>query len=93
MNKRVNHIHTGKQGELVDAFQRDGFQYFIDKANPDNGLVADSTWENNTCSIAAVGFALACYPVGIEHGWISRRDAVERTLITLRHFESGPQGP
>jgi len=93
MNKTVNNIHTVDQDELLDTFQRDGFKYFIDKVNPANGLIADSTWENNTCSIAAVGFALACYPVGVEHGWISRPDAVERTLITLRHFGSSPQGP
>ena len=68
MNETVNNIHTVDQNELLDTFQRDAFKYFIDKTNPDNGLVADSTWENNTCSIAAVGFALACYPVGVEHG-------------------------
>jgi hypothetical protein len=93
MNKTVNRRPTVKQDELLDAFQRDGFRYFIDKVNPANGLIADSTWENNTCSIAAVGFALACYPVGVEHGWISRRDAIERTLLTLRYFASSSQGP
>jgi hypothetical protein len=93
MNKTMIEIHTAEQDELLDGLQRDGFRYFIDKVNPANGLIADSTWENNTCSIAAVGFALACYPVGVEHGWISRRDAVERTLITLRSLESSPQGP
>ena len=93
MNKLVNQIHTGQQDELLNSLQRDGFKYFIDKVNPTNGLIADSTWENNTCSIAAVGFALACYPVGVEHGWISHADAVERTLNTLRYFESSPQGP
>jgi len=93
MNKPVNYIPTSEQDELLDAFQLDGFKYFIDKVNPNNGLIADSTWDNDTCSIAAVGFALACYPVGMEHGWISRRDAIERTLVTLRHFEASPQGP
>ena len=93
MNKPMNYIHTSEQDELLESLQMDGFKYFIDKVNRDNGLIADSTWENNTCSIAAVGFALACYPVGVEHGWISRRDAIERTLVTLRHFESSQQGP
>jgi len=93
MNEPVNQIHTSQQAELLDAIQRDGFKYFIDKVNPANGLIADSTWENNTCSIAAVGFALACYPVGVEHNWISRRDAIERTLSTLQYFASSPQGP
>ena len=89
-NKDVR--NTARQEELLDSLQRDAFKYFIDKVNPDNGLIADSTWDNDTCSIAAVGFAMACYPVGVEHGWVSRQDAVERTLITLRHFLSSPQG-
>jgi hypothetical protein len=93
MNEPVNYTLNTQQNELLDVLQRNGFQYFLDKVNPANGLVADSTWENNTSSIAAVGFALACYPVGVEHGWISRRDAVERTLITLRFFATSPQGP
>lgn len=93
MNTPVEYMLTSRQDELLGTLQRDGFKYFIDKANPMNGLIADSTWENNTCSIAAVGFALACYPVGVEHGWISRRDAAERTLITLRFFAASPQGP
>ncbi len=93
MNEPVNYTLTAHQNELLDALQRNGFQYFLDKVNPANGLIADSTWENNTSSIAAVGFALACYPVGVEHGWMSRRDAVERTLTTLRFFASSPHGP
>ncbi|HEY7575663.1 MAG TPA: glucoamylase family protein, partial [Thermoanaerobaculia bacterium] len=44
-------------------------------------------------SIAAVGLALSCYPVGVERRWISRREAVERTLTTLRFFARSPQGP
>jgi hypothetical protein len=83
---------TSQQEDLLDTLQRDGFKYFIEEANPRNGLIADSTWDNGVCSIAAVGFALACYPVGVEHGWMSRQAAVERTLVTLRFFQSSPQG-
>jgi hypothetical protein len=83
---------TSEQEDLLDALQRDGFKYFIEEANPNNGLIADSTWDNGVCSLAAVGFALACYPVGAEHSWMSRQDAVERTLVILRYFQSSPQG-
>ena len=65
----------------------------MEQVNPVNGLIADSTWDNGVCSIAAVGFALACYPVAVEHGWMSRQGAVERALVTLRYFQSSPQGP
>jgi hypothetical protein len=40
-----------------------------------------------------VGFALTGYPVGVERGWITREQARERTLNTLRFFWSAPQGP
>ncbi len=76
--------------ELFDDLQKGAIQYFIDYANPSNGLVADSTWEGVPSSIAAVGFALASYPVGVERGLLSRSDAIERTLTTLRFFHNSP---
>ena len=79
--------------ELFDTLQRGAIQYFLDYVNPANGLIADSTWEGVPSSIAAVGFALASYPVGVERGLISRSDAIERTLTTLRFFHNSAQGP
>ena len=43
------------------------------------------------CSIAVVGFALSSYPVAVERGWMTRDEAVERTLVTLRFFSNSPQ--
>ena len=43
--------------------------------------------------MAATGLALACYPVSVERGFMSRAAAVERTLATLRFFWNSPQGP
>jgi len=83
----------GDQTDLLDTLQRASFQYFLDHTNSENGLVADSTWKDSPCSIAAVGFALACYPVAAERGWISRTEALERTLVTLRFFMNSAQGP
>ena len=45
------------------------------------------------CSIAPTGFALAAYPVGVERGFITRDDAISRTLTSLRFFWNSPQGP
>ncbi|MBW8791374.1 MAG: hypothetical protein JF594_27580, partial [Rhizobium leguminosarum] len=44
------------------------------------------------CSIAAVGFALSSYPVGVERLLISREEAAERTVNTLRFFAEARQG-
>ncbi|TKR53295.1 hypothetical protein D7I39_21695 [Allopusillimonas ginsengisoli] len=72
--------------ERLDALQRHAFEYFLHQTNPVNGLVADKSQPGAPASIAAVGFALACYPVGIERGWITRADAIKRILAVLRFF-------
>jgi hypothetical protein len=79
--------------EQLDALQRATFDYFLKETNPENGLVPDSTRQGSPCSIAATGFALASYPVGVERGFIKRGEAIERTLATLRFFFNSAQGP
>jgi hypothetical protein len=78
--------------QLLEGLQRDTLGYFLDKANPRNGLVPDNTREDSPSSITAVGFALAAYAVGVERNFISRSEAIERTLATLRFLWDSPQG-
>jgi hypothetical protein len=86
--------HDEKEAtELLDELQRGAFKYFLDKTNPQTGLVLDSTWKDSPSSIAAVGFGLAVLPVSVERGWSSRDDAVERIIVTLRFFANSHQGP
>ena len=72
--------------------ERDTFKYFTHEMNPENGLVPDNTRQDAPSSIAAVGFALTAYPVGVERKYLTRADAIKRTLITLRFFHDAPQG-
>ena len=67
------------------------FRWFWDTANPENGLVPDRWPTPSFSSIAAVGFGLTAYPIGAENGWITRQQAAERTLVTLRFFWQAPQ--
>ena len=76
---------------LVTRLQRGAFSYLIDHSNPRNGLVADTSRDGSPCSIAVVGFALSCYPVGVRNGWTSREDAASRTLAALRFFTESTQ--
>lgn len=76
----------------LERLQRDTFKYFADEVNLDNGLVPDNTKLGAPSSIAAVGFALTAYPIGVERGYLSRAEAIKRCLITLRFFHDGPQG-
>jgi len=43
-------------------------------------------------SIAAVGFALTAYPIGVERGYVTRAEARQRVLTTLRFFRDAPVG-
>jgi hypothetical protein len=77
----------------LEELQRLTFNYFLKETNPENGLVPDSTRQGAPCSIAPTGFALAAYPVGVERGFITRDDAITRTLTSLRFFWNSKQGP
>ena len=77
--------------KVMEALQRETFDYFVHEINPLNGLVADKTQAGAPASIAAVGLALTSYPVGVERGFIPRAMAIERTLATLRFFRNSVQ--
>ena len=77
---------------FLDDLQRRTFNYFWELTPATHGLTPDRSPSPSMSSIAAVGFALTAYPLGIERGYITRDQAVERTLRTLRFFSSAPQG-
>lgn len=76
---------------LLDSLQKTSFEFFRKHVDPETGLVSDSTQPGQPISIAAVGFALACYPVGVERSWISRAQALSHTLAALRYFDTADQ--
>lgn len=82
---------TPDDEHLLDSLQRAAFDYFQKQTHPRNGLVADTSRPGSPVSIAVVGFALSVYPVAVERGWISRDDAVQRSLAAVRFFASSDQ--
>jgi hypothetical protein len=79
------------QQKLIDDLERRTFDWFWDSADPKTGLVPDHYPGESFSSIAAVGFGLTAYGVGVERGYITRAQAAERTLATLRFFRDAPQ--
>lgn len=77
----------------LDDLQLRTFNYFWELAEPDNGQIPDRYPKETFSSIAATGFGLAVYVVGVENGFISRSQAAERVLKTLRFFYAMKQGP
>jgi hypothetical protein len=79
---------------LFDPFLSDleerTFRFFWETANPKNGLIPDRYPTTSFASIAATGFGLTAYPIGVERGYITRAQARERVLATLRFFAREP---
>ncbi len=82
---------TPREAALLDTVAERTFRWFWDATDARTGLTPDR-WPTRTfSSVAAIGFALTAYPVGAERGWISRAQAAERTLTTLRYLYRLPQ--
>jgi hypothetical protein len=73
--------------------ERRTFDFFWDLADPSNGLVPDRWPTPSFSSVAAVGFGLTAYAIGVERGWVTRGDGRDRVLKTLRFLSTAPQGP
>ncbi|HEX6090848.1 MAG TPA: glucoamylase family protein [Gemmatimonadales bacterium] len=78
---------------FLDTLQQRTFGYFWQLSDPRTGLTPDRAPTRSFASIAAVGFALTAYPVGAERGYVTRTQAAERVLTTLKFFWNAPQGP
>jgi hypothetical protein len=84
--------NTPPSTPLITQLHQRSFQYFWDTTDPETGLAPDRWPTPSFASIAAVGFALTAYPIGVSNGWITRDQARARTLATLRFFANAPQG-
>ena len=78
---------------FYEEIEKRTFRFFWETVNRKNGLVPDKWPTPSFSRIAAVGFALPAYAVGVERGWCTRAQARDLTLTTLRFFWSAPQGP
>src|SRR6476469_6034414 len=84
---------TGRQTAFLDTLERRTFNWFCEQSNPANGLTPDRWPTKSFSSVAAVGFALTAYPIGIERHYITRSAGADRALVTLRFMYNAPQGP
>ncbi len=88
---RAAHLTELSDHDLLERLQRSAFAYVETYADPDTGLVADTSRPGSPASIAVVGFALSCYPIAVERGWMRRAEAAARTLRVLRFFAGSEQ--
>lgn len=95
MGLKKSHAHAklnANDERMLERVQRATFQFFLDRQDPDTGLILDRSELNSPATIAGVGFALPVYAVAVERFWITREDAVAYALKVLRVLASAPQG-
>ncbi len=76
---------------FLDDLQARTFRFFWDYSDPRTGITHDRAPSRSFASVAATGFALTAYPIGVERGYVSRAQAGRRVLTTLRFFWDAPQ--
>ncbi len=85
------HALTAAETAFLDTLERRTFAWFWDLSDPRTGLTPDRWPTRSFSSIAAVGFALTAYPIGVERGYVTRAAAAGRTLATLEWFWAAKQ--
>jgi len=77
---------------FLDTLQHRTFLFFWDCTDPNTGLTPDRYPTLTFSSTAAIGFALTSYGIGAERGYITRTQAGQRVLTTLKYLWKAPQG-
>lgn len=93
-NQSATNSGAGKYNPpfTLDELQKRHFLFFWELAHPTNFQVPDRYPTDDFSSIAATGFGLSAYLVGAERQWVTRQQAAERVLNTLRTLKNLPQG-
>jgi len=75
--------------DFVRDMQQRCYQFFLDSAQPETGLVSDrvstdGSWQSTYSSIAACGFALTSHSIAANQKW-RERDAIASDVYRLLH--------
>lgn len=76
---------------FLDSLEERTFRYFWELSDSKTGLTPDRWPTHSFASVAATGFALTAYPIGVHRGYVSREQAARRALNTLRFFWESSQ--
>ena len=69
---------------LLTEIQQGCFQFLWQEVGSPIPLVKDRLTNDKVSSLAGVGFQLSALPIGVERGWISRQQAVQRATKILK---------
>ncbi len=81
-------VRMMNDGELLDMVQEATFRYFWDLGHPASGMALERNTAGNTVTTGGTGFGVMALLVGIERGFISREEGVERFQKILGFLET-----
>jgi hypothetical protein len=74
--------------ELLDMVQRYTFRYFWDYAEPSSGMARDRNYPVDNVTSGGSGFGVMAIIIGIERGYITRQQGIERILKIVNFLET-----
>jgi hypothetical protein len=88
-SREPNYALSPSESALVEEIQQTSFRFFNEQTDPLTGLTRDRAPANGgrsdaPASIAATGFALTTWCIADQRGWLSRTEARQRVVTTLR---------
>lgn len=90
---KIDYALSSDDEAMLDSIQYKTFLFFLNENYPEVGGVKDKSSSDAPISIAATGFGLPSLAVGVERGWMSRDDAVDITLQTLKFYIDAQDNP
>src|SRR5579871_3741870 len=83
-SQTIAQSHNPLPPAFIDSVTHRTFNFFWDLADSTTGNQPDRWPSKSFSSIAATGFGLTAYLIGVDHEFITRQQAAERVLKTLR---------
>ena len=80
----IRYRFSKEDEQLLDEIQRGCFEFFWKEVGDPVPLVKDRLTNSEVSSLAGVGFQLSALPIGVERGWITKRQGEERAHAILQ---------
>jgi hypothetical protein len=90
-NGNIEYELTSDYEAMLDSIQKKTFLFFVHEHHPEWGIVKDRSASWAPSSIAASGFGLPCFAIGVERDWMEREQAAQITLNMLKFYTNSTQ--
>lgn len=82
------HSYAMTDEQLLTSVQEATLRYFWDYAHPISGLARERLGSGDTCTSGGTGFGMMAIVVGVERGFVERKEAAEHLLKMVRFLEA-----